>query len=59
MRFERVTMLPTDGPVVVVRRPGHGPVVRLNAVLVTEADAIRIEQRLRADRALINAIPGT
>lgn len=57
MRIERVTMLPTDGPVAVVRRPGLGPVVLLNAVHVTEADAIRFEQRLRADRTLLDRFP--
>lgn len=56
MRIKRVTMLPTDGFVAVVRRPGFGPVVLLNAALVTAADAVRFEQRLRADSTLIDAL---
>lgn len=57
MRIERVIMLPTDGPVAVVRRPGFDPVVLLNAAHVTEAGAVRVEQLLRADRTLLDRFP--
>ncbi|GAA1078748.1 hypothetical protein F4556_005216 [Kitasatospora gansuensis] len=57
MRIERVIMLSTDDPVAVVRRPGLGPVVLLNAARVTEAAAARFEQRLRADRTLLDLFP--
>ncbi|MFG2913292.1 hypothetical protein ACGF0D_10435 [Kitasatospora sp. NPDC048298] len=48
-------IVPHDG-LVVVRRQAGTPVVQLNARLITEAQALEFDRRLRKDPALLRTI---
>jgi len=58
MRIQRVQDIPHGELAIVVRKPGHASSVQLNGRLVTEAQALQLGSRLKADPDFLRMLLG-